>query len=306
MSAEPHRPRVERAIRYIAEHLDRPITLAEVARVAHLSEFHFHRIFAAVAGEPVGRFITRRRLELAALRLAYEPDRSVSEIGASVGYASPSSFAKAFSAHFGCAPSRVREPAPPAGVGHLTTRYGHGFDPRALYALPPEARPEERARELAALRAALRFETLEAPIRVACLASPDGYALDAVMATVARLVERALALGWSDEDVDVWGIAHDSPTLTSPELRRYHAAVPCPAGAALEAPLFAAEIPAGRYAVFAYEGTVEGVEARYRSVYSTWLPQSGLTAGEFVALDRYVGDWPEDGRVRMELWLAVR
>ena len=45
--AHDYRPQVERAIAHILEHLGGPLTLADVARVAHLSEFHFHRIFAS-------------------------------------------------------------------------------------------------------------------------------------------------------------------------------------------------------------------------------------------------------------------
>ncbi len=301
-----YRPRVERAIRYIGEHLDRPITLREVARVAHLSEFHFHRVFAAVMGEPVGRFITRRRLELAALRLAYEPRRSVTEIALTVGYSSASNFSKAFSAHFGCAPSTLREPRadlPPA-IGRLTERYGKPFDPRELHAIPPAADASVIARELATLRAGMRFEEIDG-ITLACLASPSGYFATAVMATWAALIDRATALGISGESVDAWGLAYDSPALTSPELCRYHAGVPCTSAERLAPPLFASAIPKGRYAVFPYDGAVDGVEARYRSIYSTWLPRSGLTAGDFIAVDRYVGDWPVDGRVRMEIWIAV-
>ena len=92
------RARVDAAVRLIAANLHRPLALAEVAAAAHLSEFHFHRLFSAVMGETVGRFVTRQRLELAALRLAYEPHKSVSEIGVASGYSSPSNFAKAFNA----------------------------------------------------------------------------------------------------------------------------------------------------------------------------------------------------------------
>lgn len=53
--------------------LTRSLSVAEVARVAAMSEFHFHRVFAAVMDETVGEFIVRQRMELAALRLAYRP-----------------------------------------------------------------------------------------------------------------------------------------------------------------------------------------------------------------------------------------
>jgi AraC-like DNA-binding protein len=45
-------------------------------------------VFHATLGESIGRFITRRRLELAALRLAYEPDATITAIALDCGYSS--------------------------------------------------------------------------------------------------------------------------------------------------------------------------------------------------------------------------
>jgi AraC family transcriptional regulator len=72
------RPRleVERAITYIQEHLSEPLTVVQISKAAGLSEFHLHRVFHQAIGESVGRFITRKRLETAALRLACEPSTS--------------------------------------------------------------------------------------------------------------------------------------------------------------------------------------------------------------------------------------
>jgi AraC family transcriptional regulator len=86
-----------------------------------------------------------RRLELSALRLAYESDRSITDIALSSGYSSSSNFAKAFSAYFGVSPSRVQKPEQglPASIGQLTARYGKNFDPSALYSVIREQ--DERA-----------------------------------------------------------------------------------------------------------------------------------------------------------------
>ena len=35
------RAEIERALRFIGDHLEQPLTVADVARAAHLSEFHF-------------------------------------------------------------------------------------------------------------------------------------------------------------------------------------------------------------------------------------------------------------------------
>lgn len=304
---DDHRRRIEAALRYIAEHLDRPLHLEEVARVAHASPFHFHRVFSALVGEPVGRYVTRKRLEVAALRLAYEPSRSVTEIALSCGYSSTSNFSKAFSAYFGCSPSRVRTPDPalPTAVGTLTARYGKDFRPADLFWLPPADDESALRAEARALAREVRFATIEA-IPVACLASPEGYDFAALLRTWEELVAHALELGIATPDVDAYGIAYDSPVLTAPELCRYHACVPCPPTIDLPSPLFRAEIPAGRYAVFRYVGDVAGVEAMYRRIYSAWLPYSALAVDDFTAFEHYDHDAPVGGHTDHEIWIKVR
>ena len=64
--------RINRVIDYLRGNLDRQVKLKELARVACLSEFHFHRIFGAVSGETVNNFTNRLRLEKAARRFTPE------------------------------------------------------------------------------------------------------------------------------------------------------------------------------------------------------------------------------------------
>lgn len=307
--ASDYRPQVERAIAHILEHLGEPLTLAAVARVAHLSEFHFHRIFAGVVGEPVGRFITRKRLELAALRLAYEPARPVTEIALDVGYSSISNFSKAFASFFGCSPSQVREPgAAPRGedaIGKLTRAYGKDFRPRDLFSLPEDVAEEERRERRATLARGLRYFDCSG-FSVACLASPGGYDLAAIERTWEELIERGRALGLCGDAVDAYAMAFDAPQLTSPELQRYHACIPCPDGTVVPPPLFVSRIPEGRYAIFHYDGSVDGLEEHHRAIYSLWFPSSSVAPDDFTVVNHYVADWPEDGHVTMDLWFKLR
>jgi AraC family transcriptional regulator len=302
-----HRPAIERALRFIGEHLEHAISVVDVAHAAHLSEFHLHRVFHDEVGESIGRFITRRRLELAALRLAYEPDRSITEIAVGSGYSSSSNFGKAFAGYFGCSPTRVRSPelAMPASVGKLMSRYGKDFRPEMLYSVPPELDDDERKREAARWNAGVRYE--ESPgLHFACLASPAGYDYETLQQTWVDLVERAQQLGVAERGVDAWGMALDSPQLTAPELCRYHACMPYPEHAALPAPLFRGRMLPGRYAVFRYAGPVEGVADAYRSIYSCWFATSSLAPADFVPLDHYTADFPQDGQIEYEMWLRVR
>ena len=65
--------RMHKVLTHIDDHLDEPLELAALADVAHFSAYHFHRLFAAWAGETLGDYIRRRRVEVAALRLATQP-----------------------------------------------------------------------------------------------------------------------------------------------------------------------------------------------------------------------------------------
>ncbi|MDB6108116.1 MAG: AraC family transcriptional regulator, partial [Gammaproteobacteria bacterium] len=52
--------------RYIEEHLDQQILVANLSELIHLSEAHFSRAFRLACGEPPHAYIVRRRVELAA------------------------------------------------------------------------------------------------------------------------------------------------------------------------------------------------------------------------------------------------
>jgi AraC family transcriptional regulator len=301
------RSEIQRALRFVAEHLDQPITVADVARAAYLSEFHLHRVFYAQVGESVGRFITRRRLEQAALRLAYEPAVPITEIALSSGYSSSSNFSKAFAGFFGCSPSQVRTPNSellPA-IGKLAKLYGQHFRPEHLFASLPEHDRAELRRLAEHWNQRVRFSDADA-LPFACLASPSGYDFAVLQVTWAELIARAAQLGLTHGDVDAWGMAHDSPDLTAPERCQYHACVPCPLGTQLAAPLFAGARSAGRYAVFHYQGPVTGVADAYRSIYSCWFRESSVVPDDYVPLDHHIGNHPKNGQVDVELWLRVR
>jgi len=302
-----HREPVQRALAFIAENLHRAITLQEVAKVAGISPFYFHRIFGAVMGETVGEFITRQRLETAALMLAYHPGKSVTEIGYATGYSSTANFSKAFSAYFGVRPSDLRKPLlrSRGKIGKLLRKHGKDFAPADLYVLPAPANEAERERRIAELDASVRFEERE-EMPVACLASPRGYDVATVEKTWNELIARARRAGLCGDPIDAHGIVHESPQLTAPELCRYYACVPIDEGATVPRPLFRDVIPGGRYAVFRFAAPVAELEATYRAIYSLWFPASGLEPHDFRPIERYVNDAPKDGAIDMEIWIRLR
>ena len=64
-----HIARINCVIDFIEDNLDQNLSLAQIARVATFSRFHFHRIFGAIMGETLYHYISRLRLEKAASQL---------------------------------------------------------------------------------------------------------------------------------------------------------------------------------------------------------------------------------------------
>ena len=101
-------PRQVRAVEsYVEEHLDRSISLAELAATAGLSPFHFLRAFKQSVGVTPARFVLDRRMA-GARSLLRTGCLSVSEIGIRVGFDHSSHFARAFRRAVGVTPSAFR------------------------------------------------------------------------------------------------------------------------------------------------------------------------------------------------------
>jgi AraC family transcriptional regulator len=89
-------------------HLERDLSLEEIASAAYLSPFHFARLFKKLAGATPHAYLASLRAARARTLLT-ETDLSITEIGARVGYMSSSHFARAFRQATGISPSAYRK-----------------------------------------------------------------------------------------------------------------------------------------------------------------------------------------------------
>lgn len=93
---------------HIENHLDDDLSLATLAAIVPMSEFHFARLFKASTGEAPYRYITQRRIERAKVLLSVT-QLSVAEIAYRVGFANQSHFTTQFRKMVGATPKRYRE-----------------------------------------------------------------------------------------------------------------------------------------------------------------------------------------------------
>jgi AraC family transcriptional regulator len=86
---------------------DQPLTVAEAARVAALSPFHFQRMFKVAFGQTPMQFLQEARLQ-ATRRLLTHTGDSITAICFAVGFESPGSFSWLFRKRFGVSPRAYR------------------------------------------------------------------------------------------------------------------------------------------------------------------------------------------------------
>jgi len=103
--AEP--PMIRRAKAYIAGHQDDPVSLDELARVMHVSTFHFCKVFKKTTGLTFTDYLGRVRVEKAKT-LLLNPHLRVSEIAYSVGFQSLTHFNRVFRELTGQSPTAFR------------------------------------------------------------------------------------------------------------------------------------------------------------------------------------------------------
>jgi AraC family transcriptional regulator len=102
---------VRRAIAHVVGRLDEALDLDELARVAALSPFHFHRIFRGMVGETPLELRRRLRTERAAHR-SLSGDGRVTAVALEAGYDTHEAFTRAFRAPYGAPPSTFRRARP--------------------------------------------------------------------------------------------------------------------------------------------------------------------------------------------------
>jgi AraC-like DNA-binding protein len=96
-----------RVVEFIEAHLDRPINLARLAAVVHLSPFHFHRQFKRATGSTPHQYIVQKRIERAKALLS-DSQLPLVEVAAQAGFANQSHFGSTFRKVTSMTPRRFR------------------------------------------------------------------------------------------------------------------------------------------------------------------------------------------------------
>lgn len=280
--------RLNQAMEHIESHLGEPIDVAGLARIAVTSEYHFRRMFSALAGLPLSEYIRRRRLTVAGAEVL-AGDRTLLDVATRYGYGSGEAFARAFRAMHGVGPGEARR-----------TGAALHSQPRMSFRLVVEGSSSMRYRIVD--KDAFRVVGRRARVPLVHEGANPAIA-DFIRSLPKDTVARIAALA-DQEPAGIVGVSDqlDPSRAEGTELDYYHGVV---TGAAVPEDMDALAVPAGMWAVFESSGPFpQTLQYLWRDVFTQWFPSNpyGSRPGPEILSVRL----SEDGqRADAELWIPV-
>lgn len=101
-------PRMQHVVDYIMNHIEKDLSVEELAEKACMSKPTFHRYFKKVMGLSPVEFVNRKRMQIAK-QLLLQEDKAVSDVCYAVGYNSTSHFIRSFKKQYGCTPKQYQK-----------------------------------------------------------------------------------------------------------------------------------------------------------------------------------------------------
>ncbi|MCG5102389.1 AraC family transcriptional regulator [Oceanobacillus alkalisoli] len=111
---------VQKAILFIRQHYNKPISLEDIVKVTGMSKYHFTRLFQTSTQITPMKYVTKIRME-EAIKLLKNQNLTIDEIAYEVGYANGNYFNKVFRSFFGVSPGKYRNGETFLQFDHIVT-----------------------------------------------------------------------------------------------------------------------------------------------------------------------------------------
>ncbi|MEP9012758.1 helix-turn-helix domain-containing protein [Enterobacter kobei] len=98
---------IHELLNWIEMNIHQPLSVNDIVRRSGYSTFYLQHMFKSVTGEPVARYIRRRKLGLAVCLLR-ENDVRISDVAFGLGFEDVSTFYRSFRREFGFSPGEYR------------------------------------------------------------------------------------------------------------------------------------------------------------------------------------------------------
>ena len=278
--------RIFNIIDFIEKNMYEPIDIHDIARASNYSTYHFCRIFRSLVGDSPKEYLRKRRLTIAAERLA-KGESSILNIALDCQFESHASFTRSFKQLFKMTPEQYREGSDP-----FRLIYKDQFSPHMLHhlqnrlAMEPEIviRPEvkiigiarqyqEDDLDIETLWSAFRPNVSQIENRVGCNAF-------------------GIYEEYQENDTNV-----EFSYICSVEVSDFDHV---PEG------MISRVIPEHLYAVFQHKGAISSLPETLKYIWGSWLPKSRYDYVEKPDFELYApGNQPETAEKMLFLHIPI-
>lgn len=279
--------RLNESLEEVERSLTGTVDVARLARIAATSEYHYRRMFAALAGMPLSEYVRRRRLTVASAEVLAGRG-TLLDVALRYGYTSADAFARAFRQMHGVTPAEARR-----GTVPLQSQ------PKMTFRLTIEGSTsmEYRIVEKPA------FSVAGKKARVTLIYEGENPGIMDFVRGIPQETSARIAALSDQEPRGILAITDspDDPGREGIELDYYHAAL---TSGDVPDDLDTLDVPAGTWAVFHGEGTMpESAQYLWRDSYAEWFPSNPyrMRPGPSLLRVEYTGE----STGKAELWLPV-
>ncbi len=278
--------RIFKSIDYIERNMFDVVDIHDIARASNYSTYHFCRIFRSLVGDSPKEYLRKRRLTIAAERLA-SGERSILNIALDCQFESHASFTRSFKQLFNMTPEQYREQADP-----FRLIYKDQFSPHMLHHLQNRLDMEPKIvarRETKVIGIARQYQEDDLNIETLWSAfRPDVFQItnrvgDDAFGIYEEYYECENSVGFSYIcSVEVTDFDH------------------VPEG------MITRTIPEHLYAVFRHQGLVSYLPETLKYIWGSWLPKSDYEYQETPDFELYTqGTQPDDPDKILFLYIPV-
>lgn len=292
-----HIQRINEVKQFIDNNLSEKLLLSDLAEKAHLSAFHFQRVFKSIEGETPKQYIKRRRLEAVAHHITTSDEQSMLEIALQYGFNSLQALSRAFKNYYGLSPDQFRQKEQPEKIEILQLKIS-SFSQQVIdnELFIEKANSEELEVEIESI----------APMKVVyfptTLKNPE-----TVVSAYQKIVNWAKANKVFCTTSEVFGLLDDYPAFTPLEKCRFYACVSVDGKPKLRKDIHFMEVPNRNYAKFLVHGGVEAFVKAITKFANSWLPKSGYQISHIPAiikpLQNPLENHPHD--ITYQVYLAI-
>ncbi len=278
--------RIFKSIDYVEQNMFEPVDVHDIARASNYSTYHFCRVFRALVGDSPKEYLRKRRLTIAAERLA-AGESSILDIALDCQFDSHASFTRAFRQLFDVTPEQYRDNADPYRLKykdqfsrHMLHHLQNRLDMEPEVVVRPETKVIGVSRQYR--EDDLDIETLWSAFR------PSVPQIRNRVGTDAFGIYEAY-----QEDKSGFGFSY----VCSVEVTDFDDIPP---------DMIARTLPAHLYAVFRHRGPISYLPETLKYIWGSWLPKSDYEYRETPDFELYSpGSRPDDPEKALSLYIPI-